>query len=254
MKKPFVYCLGARCGSQSMLTALERFGYKVYSMPRVLPYYAHLNAWYYRARGQRATDVKALLGDCDAASGQPVAYFPEDILAAYPDALVIVNTREPASWHNSYLTFFHTLTKLRKILWFSPRIRAIHRLMKAMVFDGLFAGRIEDKTFAIEQLESLHARVRKLVPPDRILVFPVTAGWQPLCEFLKVPVPGEPFPYENRNEQIVKKLVGLAALKDVGWLALAVLTLAVLGPSLAGAAALAAEAGLWLLLYKLLRG
>lgn len=254
MKRPFIYCIGARCGSQSMLAALERFGYRVYSMPRVLPYYSHLNSWYDHARGYRAADIKALLGGCDAVTGQPCSYFPEDILAAYPDALVIINTREPAAWYHSYQTFFATLTKLRRFLWFSPRIRAIYRLMKTMVFDGFFSGRIDDKAFVMEKLESLHARAAKLVPPERILVFDVTEGWKPLCDFLKVPAPDEPFPHLNRNESIVKKRVILAVLKDLVWLGLAVIVVAVFGLSWISAAALAAEAGAWLLFYKLRRG
>jgi Sulfotransferase domain len=32
------------------------------------------------------------------------------------------------------------------------------------------------------------------VPADRLLVYEVTHGWEPLCAFLGVPVPDEPFP------------------------------------------------------------
>jgi Sulfotransferase domain len=36
--------------------------------------------------------------------------------------------------------------------------------------------------------------------PDDLLVFDVTAGegWEPLCDFLGLPVPQRPFPWENR--------------------------------------------------------
>ena len=37
-------------------------------------------------------------------------------------------------------------------------------------------------------------RVRAEVPADRLLVYEVTQGWEPLCAFLGVPVPDEPFP------------------------------------------------------------
>ena len=46
------------------------------------------------------------------------------------------------------------------------------------------------------------ARVLAAVPPDRLLVFRVTDGWGPLCRFLGVPEPQEPFPNLNDREHI----------------------------------------------------
>lgn len=39
--------------------------------------------------------------------------------------------------------------------------------------------------------------VRRTVPADRLLVFNVKQGWKPLCDFLGLPVPSNPFPHEN---------------------------------------------------------
>jgi len=39
--------------------------------------------------------------------------------------------------------------------------------------------------------------VRRAVPADRLLEFEVAQGWQPLCDFLGVPVPDAPFPRAN---------------------------------------------------------
>ena len=36
--------------------------------------------------------------------------------------------------------------------------------------------------------------VRSNVPSEKLLVFNVKTGWKPLCEFLEVPIPEEPFP------------------------------------------------------------
>ena len=43
-------------------------------------------------------------------------------------------------------------------------------------------------------------QVKQTVPPERLLVFSVKEGWGPLCKFLRVPVPDEPFPHENDRE------------------------------------------------------
>jgi hypothetical protein len=40
--------------------------------------------------------------------------------------------------------------------------------------------------------------VRETIAPERLLVFDVKEGWEPLCAFLGVPVPeDEPFPHVN---------------------------------------------------------
>jgi hypothetical protein len=60
------------------------------------------------------------------------------------------------------------------------------------VFDGRF-----DRAHAVEVFVRHVADVRAAVPPERLLVFEVAQGWEPLCGFLNVPVPDEPFPHAN---------------------------------------------------------
>ncbi|KAF7258313.1 hypothetical protein EG68_04329 [Paragonimus skrjabini miyazakii] len=49
-------------------------------------------------------------------------------------------------------------------------------------------------------------QVKRDVPADRLLVFQVKEGWKPLCEFLNVPVPNQPFPRVNERAELVKFL------------------------------------------------
>ena len=47
------------------------------------------------------------------------------------------------------------------------------------------------------------------IDADRLLVFEVSQGWEPLCKFLGVPVPKGPFPRSNNREEfwdIVQKM------------------------------------------------
>jgi len=252
-KRPLVFCIGFRCGSQSMKYALKRLGYNVYGMGEVVQYYSHLNIWHDHARGRGKADIAQLLAGYGATVGQPCMFFPEDMLAAFPDALVIINSREPAAWFESYQRFVATICKVRGLLWFIPRIRAVHRTLAAVVFDGCMAGHNDEQAFCVATIAGLQARARKLVPPDRVLVFPVSDGWQPLCKFLGVPVPGEPFPHCNRNENEVKARIALALARDAGWLGFAGLVAYAFGPSWISAALLAAELGVWLRLYRLRR-
>ena len=43
-------------------------------------------------------------------------------------------------------------------------------------------------------------RVIAECPPERLLVFNPSEGWEPLCRFLGVPVPTEPFPHDNDGD------------------------------------------------------
>ena len=46
-------------------------------------------------------------------------------------------------------------------------------------------------------LEAHHNRIRALVPKDQLLEMDLSEGWEPLCKFLGMPVPDEPFPRTN---------------------------------------------------------
>jgi hypothetical protein len=46
-------------------------------------------------------------------------------------------------------------------------------------------------------LEAHHDNVRSLVPKEQLLEMDLGEGWGPLCKFLNVPVPDEPFPRAN---------------------------------------------------------
>jgi hypothetical protein len=45
------------------------------------------------------------------------------------------------------------------------------------------------------------------VPSERLLVWWPTDGWEPLCEFLEVPVPDGPVPNVNDTENFQKNLI-----------------------------------------------
>lgn len=46
-----------------------------------------------------------------------------------------------------------------------------------------------------------YERVKKLCPPERLLLYRVQEGWEPLCKFLDVPVPDREFPRVNDSKQ-----------------------------------------------------
>jgi hypothetical protein len=50
--------------------------------------------------------------------------------------------------------------------------------------------------------------VKAAVPADRLLIYEVKDGWGPLCAFLDVPVPAEPFPRTNDRGEFWDRVSG----------------------------------------------
>merc|ERR1719188_1835025 len=46
----------------------------------------------------------------------------------------------------------------------------------------------------VEGYTQHYANVLQNIPPEKLLVFDMADGWEPLCKFLDIPVPSEPFP------------------------------------------------------------
>jgi hypothetical protein len=79
---------------------------------------------------------------------------------------------------------------------------------------GTFEGRFEDKRYAIEVFNQHNEEVKRRVPKERLLVYEVKEGWGPLCEFLGVEEPDEPFPRLNDAAE-VQRLILVARLLSV---------------------------------------
>jgi hypothetical protein len=96
---------------------------------------------------------------------------------------------------------------------FVPRMRPLRRMLDRLIWGGMFRGRFEDKSFAIEVFNRHNEEVRRVVPPDRLLVYEVKEGWGPLCSFLGVPAPeGQPFPHLNDAEEFRSRIRRVALI------------------------------------------
>jgi hypothetical protein len=57
----------------------------------------------------------------------------------------------------------------------------------------------------VEYFNNWNQSVIDQVPPERLLVHRAPDGWEPLCEFLGVPVPPEPYPRVNSREEMTER-------------------------------------------------
>jgi len=197
-----------RTGTLSLKDSLERLGFgPCFHMRNVLDHRDRLPLWEAAADGA-AVDWDAVFAGYDATVDWPGAAFWRELIAYYPDAKVILTLRDPLAWYESVRKTIYQLfgggsdsglaqEALRRI----PGIAKMHAFNRKLIWDGPFLqGRFDDRDFAIGAFEAHNATVRHEIPSERLLVFDVRDGWRPLCGFLGVDVPDEPFPHLNDAE------------------------------------------------------
>ena len=64
---------------------------------------------------------------------------------------------------------------------------------------------MEDRAHVIGVYNSHVAYVKATAPKSRLLVFEAKDGWEPLCRFLGVEVPDEPYPRVNTTDDFMNR-------------------------------------------------
>jgi len=185
-----------RTGTLSLKSALELLGLgPTYHMVEVIDHPEHGAAWHRTAHG--GPIEWNIFDGYQSILDWPAAAYWREIAAHYPQAKVILSLRDPESWYKSVTdTIYQRL--IDPLPADAPEERRRHRAMsRKIVLEGTFGNRFEDKAHAVGVFERHNQSVRDSIAPDRLLVFNVKEGWEPLCRFLGVPIPDEPFPRLN---------------------------------------------------------
>ena len=204
-----------RTGTMSQKAALEQFGFvpsfhmiDVARQPELLP------GWQAAADGEEV-DWAPLLEGWESTVDWPACTFWEQILAAFPEAMVLLSVRDPEAWYASCMKSIHASAQAASrgeleggSVEVSPEAM---KMINGLIWEGTFKGRFDDKDFAIGIYESHNEDVKSKVEPDNLLVYEVKEGWQPLCDFLQVPVPDGPMPHLN-DAASFRAMVGLPQL------------------------------------------
>jgi hypothetical protein len=195
-----------RTGTMSLRAALEELGFgPCYHFLEVILHPSHIASWQAAADGRPVDWRASFLKDYRAALDFPAVSFFDDLRRAFPDARVIFTDRDPERWYESTLeTIYKGAVIPRWLTAFLPGWGGFYRMVRAAIWDRLFGGRFEDRAHAIEVYKRHREHVIAAVPADQLLVFEVKQGWEPLCEFLGVPVPDKPFPHIN-DRQMTKR-------------------------------------------------
>jgi len=204
-----------RTGTMSMKAALERLGFDpCHHMSEVIANPKQAATWLAAARGE-AIDWRTFLADYQATIDWPSCTYYRELMDVYPDAKVVLNVRDPASWYESVRTTIYTLTTTAPsyLTRLAPPVGAVVNVGEATVWEGTFKSRFLDKAYATAIFRAHIEDVKRVVPPERLLVFSVKEGWEPLCQFLGVPVPKEPFPHLNDRAEMQARIRVLRRVK-----------------------------------------
>lgn len=243
-----VLCVGfPRSGTESLQQALLTLGYDytfhgwdiIFDLPIPAPGWVRLAQKKYYAPSRpgdepRVTreDFDELIGHCVAVTDAAASCFAAEMIAAYPEAKVVLNVRrDQDAWERSVM---NTLVKVNKswvfylASWFDKDAFWAWTVYERYLWPRLFRAADDDFGSAVrvngkwilkgEGLSSARqplcssfttgnftnmgtaehsAMIKGLVPQDRLLEWSIDEGWGPLCEFLGKPVPDEPFPHAN---------------------------------------------------------
>ena len=146
----------------------------------------------------------------------PISMFYKELMIAFPQAKVVLTVRNPETWHTSVKSTIHKISKIiddfacvifLKLIGQYDNIRTVTRIASHPpkgFSKGLFPMIDEDSPeVSTEFFNKWVAEVKRSVPQDRLLVFECKEGWKPLCKFLDLPIPDEPFPRVNDTPQLM---------------------------------------------------
>lgn len=206
-----------RTGTTSAAAALDRLGAgPVLHMMQMFTRPHEAAQWSAYRRGEQV-DLAALVSPYGAGVDWPVCWAWQDLAALFPEAPVLLTTRDPEQWYDSVRSSIH--------LWADPNrpagpppaaaaeaapgeaasadaptgpppeIADLLNLMWDSEFGGWEAVLDRDATIAayVAHVDSVKASC----PPERLVQWSVTDGWEPLAALLGLPVPDEPFPHLN---------------------------------------------------------
>jgi Sulfotransferase domain len=188
-----------RTGTMSMKLALEALGIgRCYHMIEVFGIPDAGQQWLDASQGKPVSWDKIFEG-FSATVDYPSAPFYETLAKQYPQAKVILTLRDADQWFDStQKTIFKDMDQV-----VANTANPWAAMVKRIVFDS-FDGRIHDRAHATAMFRAHNERVKQVIPPERLLVYEVGDGWEPLCKFLGLPVPATPFPKTNTSEDFAR--------------------------------------------------
>ena len=185
-----------RTGTMSLKLALEKLlGGRCYHMIEVFPR-NDFQPWIDAGKGEYNWDK--VFDGYVAAVDWPSAGWWHEIAAAYPDAIILLSTRESAEawWKSASATILDPARQRPP----GP----MGDMFAAMM--SRFTPNAYDKAAAIAAYDRHNAQVRATAPKGRLVEWRPGDDWAPLCAALRLPVPSDPFPHVNTTDEFRERI------------------------------------------------
>lgn len=194
-----------RTGTLSLRLALDRLGLGptyhmedvLHNQPRRVP------QWSAALNGR--PDWSAIFQGFNSSVDWPTAAFFRELSEEYPSAKFVLTHRSPESWAASFgETIYTALAGKDKA---PPEARDWLEMCAGVIAHTGFPVGLDNKQL-MEAFVAHNEAVKSAIPANRLLVFEVKEGWEPLCQFLGTEVPDEPFPRTNSREEFWELVEG----------------------------------------------
>lgn len=201
-----VICVGPpRSATMSLAVALRELGLETYHDQNLVaeanPAYTH--QWDLLTRKKlygapsgthiSVTEFDAIIGHIEAFVGIGAYTFAVEIMEAYPDAKVILNTRKDLdAWHRSIMKAVSNVLESRVLrtlrffntdLFWSWELLFTHMLQGLSRSPSVKAGILYNGKSAYQEHCDM---IRSVTPQDRLLEWSVEDGWEPLCKVCQI--------------------------------------------------------------------
>ncbi|KAL2827229.1 hypothetical protein BDW59DRAFT_160517 [Aspergillus cavernicola] len=219
-KEMKVLALGMpRTGTLSLYIALQELGYTCYHMTEcclnhrsnsLINWNQAIDAKYNgKGRPFSGVDFDKMLWRYDAVTDFPCVLFVEELMNAYPDAQIILSTRDLDSWLPSMEWSLYAILRIKRLkilgLFDSTYTRPFLQLIRSAL-SAWTDGDWKDRDRLAAGYVAHYAHVRGIAQRrgHKVLEFRVQDDWGPLCEFLKRERPNKPFPRASEGDFITQ--------------------------------------------------
>jgi hypothetical protein len=192
-----------RTGTHSLKLALEQLlGAPCYHMVELFERPDDVEQWQRAVRNEKADWARVFEG-YSAVVDWPAASFYDVLMDVYPDALVLLSTRQDADawWKSASATIVPAISRMTE----EPAP------LEAMLFELLatrFTPDWKDHDASVAAYRHHNEQVRARVPRDRLVEWQPGDAWGPICQALGVAEPDEPFPHINTTAEF-RAMTGL---------------------------------------------
>ena len=186
-----------RTGTTSLKMALEHLlSRPCYHMLELRENPDHIKFWHQAAFGGEP-DWHVELSGYGAGVDWPVSAFWGELSKAFPEALILLSKRPAGDWWESASQTIYTP---------SQQGPGLMKETSEQVSKNRFPIHpiIQDQQASMALFEKWNNDVIAQAPAERLLVWAIGDGWEPICAALHLPVPEIPFPHKNNREFFIK--------------------------------------------------